>query len=276
MMAKSYIGCSLTHDGMGARFQRILTAMILSYSLEEHGIEYLHLPMAYEGFGLNFKQGDKIRQKGYPTSHSTEYIKNAQKWDDEINYNGTTIHDIDINDFKIVMGDQLSVFSTLVIDIEKNSTKGKIYLFDSLHNLIHQKLINSELFNTYRNKLNDKFDLKKSRTNEIMVHIRRKDIINHSSRYLPDSYYLSLLKSFNKEDVVITTQRDGFNTDVYSDYKIIYDDEISEIGIIKRMVNAKILVLSVSSFSYTAGILNDGIVYVPKQLNKSDKLNNWI
>jgi hypothetical protein len=261
---------------MGARFQRILTAMVLSYALEEYGIEYLHLPMAYEGFGLNFKQGDSIRQQGYPTSHSTEYIKNAQKWDDELNYKGTTIHEINPDEFNVIMGPQREVYQILMNDIRLNQVNCKIYLFDSLHELVRGNVINSELFNLYRDRLNTHFDLKSDPTNEVIVHIRRKDVIDHRDRYLPDSYYLDLIKSHNPNEILITTQRDGFDSDLYSNYKIIYDDEISEIGIIKKMVNAKTLIISVSSFSYVAAVLSNGIIHVPKTFHRQEILKHWL
>jgi hypothetical protein len=275
-MNNCFIGLIPTHDGMGARFQRVLTALALSFEL---GVDYLHTPMTYEGFGITQSMGDKLRDKSYIISNSVEYLNNAKLWDIGVNYNGVLVTDIDISKYEIIRGEQNYVYSKLKEDIRHNTNNGKIYLFDSLHRLLWSKIIDVENINKHKDKIKSKFDLNHDMTNEIIIHIRRKDIIKYSDRMLDDSYYLNLINQlsnkYGSDNILITTQRENFNFELYKNYKILYDDESTEIESIKRMINSKILVISLSSFSVVAAYLSNGNVIVPKKLKKEEKLKNW-
>lgn len=275
-MNNCYIGLIPTHDGMGARFQRVLTALALSFEL---GIDYLHTPMAYEGFGVTQSMGDKLRDKSYLISNSVEYLKNAKLWDIGVNYNGTLVTDIDISKYKVIRGEQNHVYNKLKEDIRHKNNNGKIYLFDSLHRLLWSKIIDVENVNKHKDKIISKFNLNFDMNDEIVVHIRRKDILKYSDRMLDDSYYLNLLDrlsdKYGNEKILITTQRENFNFELYKNYKILYDDESTEIETIKRMINSKILVMSLSSFSIVAAYLNNGLVITPSKIKQEEKLKNW-
>jgi hypothetical protein len=261
---------------MGARFQRILIGMALSFELD---IEYIHVPMAYEGFGITQSMGNSVRTKGYPQSESVEYLRLAHEWDNAVKYSGKKITDIDLLKFNLIKSDQSVMYNQLIMDIKNNNTEGKIYLFDSLHRLLWNKIINKENIVRHQDKLISLFSLNIEPTNEIVVHIRRKDIVKYPFRMLDDDYYLKLLdvvsNKFGNENIIITTQRENFNSNKYSKYTILYDDECSEINTFKRMVNSKLLIIALSSFSISAAYLNKGIIIVPQKLKLEEKLNHW-
>ena len=275
-MDNCYIGLLPSHDGMGARFQRCLTALALSLEL---GVDYLHTPMAYEGFGITQKMGDKLRHKSYATADSVEYLKNAKLWDSGVNYNGILVTDVDISKYVVISGEQNFVYNRLKEDLKTKNNKGKIYFFYSLHELLRYKIIDVENITKHRHKIINKFDLNSNMTNEIVIHIRRKDIIKYNSRMLDDSYYLNLinqlLNKHGSDNILIVTQRENFNHELYKNYKILYDEESTEIETIKRMINAKILVISLSSFSISAAYLSNGYVIIPKKLQNGEKLKIW-
>lgn len=277
MKNNCYIGVLPNHDGLGARFQRTLTAMALSFELD---VEYLHVPMAYEGFGITQEMGNSTRYRGYSFSNNIEYIKNAQLWDNAVNYGGILVTDVVLSNYKIIKGVQNEVYDKLKKDIKNNTTDGNIYLFDSLHRLLWGGIISVENITKHQDKIIEKFDLNDKPTNEVVVHIRRKDIVNHSNRLLSDSYYLDIIKNlideYGKENIVITTQRENFNETPYQDYKILYDDEISDIETLKRMINSNVLVISLSSFSIIAAYLNKRKIIVPRKLKSAEKLNRWV
>jgi len=273
---KTYIACNIAQDGMGARVQRIFNVCAFAYYLNEEyskDIEYLNVPLSYEGFGVNFLAGEKTRSKNYSTWNREGYIKSANEWDKTLNYVGVDVNNIILNDFTIVKGDMTQV----VREIKNNEHKNKIYLISTLHKHLDRKDLSIEIMKKYRSKIFSLFQFKHEMSNEIIIHIRRSDIVKYQNRILNDDYYLNILDTLTKngnENIIITTQRLNFNPKPYNKYKIIYDDEISSNEMFIRMINAKLLVLSISSFSYASALLCNGIVVYPKM--RHIKMNDWI
>lgn len=117
----------------------------------------------------------------------------------------------------------------------------------------------------FQNKKNP-FDV--SYTN-VAVHVRRplaQDIRTEGSD-TPDSYYLNVINTIYKnrkssKPIVFHIYSTGSPEmfDAYKEYPVIFHLTDDTFDTFQGMVFADILVLSASSFSYTAGLLSDGIV----------------
>jgi hypothetical protein len=107
---------------------------------------------------------------------------------------------------------------------------------------------------------------------DIAVHIRRGDIspCNWKEwvawRYLPNSYYLDLIKQYAKPDskVVIYSQSYSFESlDIFKDlgYELRINGEMGDVW--EGIVNANIVIMSKSAFSYLPAMFNRGKVLFP-------------
>jgi hypothetical protein len=107
---------------------------------------------------------------------------------------------------------------------------------------------------------------------DIAVHIRRGDVTpcNWKEwvawRYLPNSYYLDLIKQHAKPDskVVIYSQNYTFESlDIFKDlgYELIIDGEMGDVW--EGIVNANAVIMSKSAFSYLPAMFNRGTVLFP-------------
>jgi hypothetical protein len=107
---------------------------------------------------------------------------------------------------------------------------------------------------------------------EIAVHIRRGDVSpcnwkeGVAWRYLPNSYYLDLIKQHAKPDskVVIYSQSYSFESlDIFKDlgYELIINGSMGDVW--EEIVNANIVIMSKSAFSYLPAMFNRGKVLYP-------------
>jgi hypothetical protein len=62
---------------------------------------------------------------------------------------------------------------------------------------------------------------------------------------------------------------------LFEDFKVVYDDEIDDVQTWLELINSDILVIGKSAFSYSAGILCDGLVIYPSDDMFHTKLNEW-
>ena len=63
-MSRGIITNGLTQDGFGARLQRVLNVMALTYDLNEEfncNLEYVHTPFSYECIGEDLSIGENDR-----------------------------------------------------------------------------------------------------------------------------------------------------------------------------------------------------------------------
>jgi len=115
---------------------------------------------------------------------------------------------------------------------------------------------------------------------DIAIHIRRGDVslINEPYRYTSNETYLKIIK-------FLKIQYPIYNIKIFSEGKIedfkdfnledecfVLNEDIT--NTFHSLVTAKILIMSKSSFSYSAAILNSNKVYYIDFWHK--KLNNWI
>lgn len=286
-MSRGIVTNGLTQDGFGARLQRALNVMALTYDLNgklNANLEYIHTPFSYEGFGEDFSMGERDREIGdnkepYDEVTREGYLRRANLWDNFLGYKGKKIDDLDLNQYQIV-SDFDFYLTVLIDDIKNTSTNNKVYVVKYLQQQLNNGYINFDIIDTYRDKILENFSITPNQeSKEIIIHIRRKDAIHHGyDRYIPDEYYLEILdklKPFaNDYQITIHTQRKNFDYTKYDGWNICYDDEIEDFDLFYKMVNCKVLVVGKSSFSITAAMLNKNIIVYPQQPTKG--LSRWI
>jgi hypothetical protein len=277
-MNNGFITNGTTQDGFGARLHRVINTIAFVYYLREKyniNIEYIHTPFAFEGFGENFSTGEKDRGRTYINEYGDPYnevsrdgyLNRAKLWDNILDYNGTKITDIDIDNLEII--DTLDFDkSKLFNDLSNNETKNKLYFIKYLHHEFANGMLDTDIIDRYYLEIKNKFNfIINNDNNNVMLHIRRKDAIGMMERFIDDEYYLNILKNIDptKYNITIHTQRQGFNANKFSDWSVIYDDEEEDFDLFVKMVSANILVVGKSSFSISAGFLNQNTVIYPEQ-----------
>jgi hypothetical protein len=283
---RGYITNGITQDGFGARIQRALHTMAFTQYLNDVykvDLEYIHTPFSYEGFEEDYSVGERDRELGdnkYPYDEISRegYLKRALLWDSFLNYTGLKITDIDLNTHNCINCDDFGKLK-LINDLRNGNSSNNIYIVKYLQPEFNSFIFNTNIVDYYKDKILKNFNFTFEKTNNIIIHIRRKDAIYHGdARYLNDEYYLSILKDLEpiKEyyNITIRTQRKNFNPEVYKDYTIIYDDEEEDYNLFKDMINAEILVMGKSSFSLAAGMINRNIVVYPQQI--TPPLDRWV
>lgn len=283
----SIITNGLTQDGFGARLQRALNTMAFTLDLNKKlnlNFEYVHTPFSYEGFGEDFSMGERDREIGdnkepYDEISREGYLKRAILWDQFVNYQGKKITDITLNNYNII-SDFDYHYSRLFNDIKNNNLSNNIYVVKYLQQQLNNGYIDFNNIDVYYDEIIKKFPLvDNNHSNEIIVHIRRKDAINFGyDRFLSDEYYLEILNKLshlkNEYKITIHTQRKNFDYTKFDKWDICYDDEIEDFDLFKKMVNCKVLVVGKSSFSITAAMLNKNIIVYPEQPTRG--LNRWL
>jgi hypothetical protein len=273
-----FITNGTTQDGFGARMHRVINTMAFVYYLREKyniNIEYIHTPFSFEGFGEDFSNGEGNRGSTYINKYGDPYdeisregyLKRAELWDNKLSYNGTKISDLNIDNLEII--DTLDFDkSRLYYDISLNDTKNKLYFIKYLHHEFSNSTLDTNIIDKCYLQIKNKFDFINPKiNNDVILHIRRKDAIGMSERFIDDEYYLNILKDIDpiKYNITIHTQRQGFNSTKFSEWSVIYDDEEEDFDLFVKMVSAKILVVGKSSFSIAAGFLNQNTVIYPPQ-----------
>ena len=175
-----------------------------------------------------------------------------------MNYNGLKITDVDTNLVEFLIH-------------PKKFDETEDFVFNEIHK--------------FKDDIKNLFSLrKKDKQNniKISIHIRRGDVIqSFTDRWLPDEYYLNIIKDLEVKyngnfDLTIYTQRNNFNPDSFVKYKIIYDDESLDYEVWSDLINSDILVIGKSAYSYSAGMLCDGVVVYPEEGMFHPKINSWI
>jgi hypothetical protein len=134
---------------------------------------------------------------------------------------------------------------------------------------------------THRDRIVDSFNTATSIPNkntQVAIHIRRKDSIDKSGRYLPDNHYLNIIQNIQqcKQDhnITVYSQEVGFTPELYRDCKIVLDVDENDFDTFKKLIHADHLIVGTSSFSYAAALLNKNTVVYHFQGHVPIK--NWI
>lgn len=283
-----FITNGVTHDGFGSRIQRCICVMSYVYYLQELGfpVEYVHTPFNYIGFDEDYKQGELDRIKNgndYPYNDNgyEGYMNRAKMWDDYLGFRGKTVEHIDLEKIDVVNDkNPISGYYRLAEDVLSNQTGNKLYVIRMLHYEYDNNIINISNVKRFRSKIIKNFSLNvPSYSNKnIAIHIRRKDAIDYSNRYVSDDHYLEILDAIKKYKgdyrVSIFTQRVGFDENKYIGYEIFYDDTENDYETFVKLMSSKHLIAGKSSFSYAAALLNPNLVVY--HFDGHTALKEWI
>lgn len=251
-------------DGFGSQFQLIISAIIFS---EIHKLEYIHTPI------------DRVRHNYDNDPLFLKKLNNAMNIDKKYR---------------------------LITEIKKNEKKLKTRNYRIYKNFVDRYFelcYNSQSLkdikkNYHANKKSKEHYLNKN-IQHITIHIRRYNIQDISSPKNPrlvngkdsriySNELLNIMKKINEKNEKNNIKhhfhiisQGTINDDEFKIYKIFdnltfYLNESCEISF-HRMVISDILVTSVSSYSYTAALLSDGIIYYKKFGDKGHKgAKKWI
>ena len=260
-MSVKYITNEILHHGIGSRILKIINLVSYVDFLKGKGFnyEFVYTPLNYEGFGKNF-QFNEFGSYHYGVVHNLrdEYLNVCDRWENFLQFSGKVITEVNHNDVIFLTHPSLSGETELEVFNHTSKIKSKL----------------KKTFNIPENCKKDFLDIK--------IHIRRGDVdeVRHADRWLDDNYYLNIITTLKEKikdnyRITIYTQRRNFNSELYKDYNIKYDDETLDNEVWLELINSDILVIGKSAFSYSAGILNDNTVIYPTNGMFHPKLNNW-
>jgi hypothetical protein len=253
-----YISNSPIPDGLGSRVCKILNLIGHSiYNNENlpYGVnrcEFIYTPLALD-LGNSFYCNATRLYAPFTDNSAESYKTICTEWDKILGYKGKTIYDVDPSSVEFL--------------IHPPGDANKILTYTGLK----------------RKEIRSLFDLKEVKTNfiKVAVHIRRADVDKktHPDRFTEYSYYINAISHIkrllgNSCELIIYTQRHGFNSELFPGITIKYDDETKDHESWMEMVNSDILVIGKSSYSYSAGLLSTGIVVYHDMFHP--KVYNWI
>lgn len=265
-----YITNKILNHGLGSRVLKLINIIgYVSYlNKQGHNYEFVYTPFSYEGFGEDFyhNQLHMYYHKSI-SNHRLEYIELCKRWDDTLKYNGNIIYNLE----------NFNNLTHLIHPKFDDSFGSSITEEEEFKHFNETRLIRHKIkkdFNLFPPQKKDYID--------IAIHIRRGDVGSHyPDRWIDDNYYLSVIDKLKEKykntnfKITIYTQRKNFNHNLYDEYQISYDDETLDNEIWKKLIFSDVLVLGRSSYSYSAGILCDGLVIYPKDKFFHPKLNDW-
>ena len=230
----------------------------MGYANHLKNTEFVYTPLIYEGDGMNFNINElKAYNPTKVVNERDEYLEVCRRWDSMLGFNGLTTEDVDRGSVTKLThpGDPPQYMSEELKACFNGEGKIKIK-----NNFTLPKPIKTDYI-------------------DVAVHIRRGDVSTAewaADRWLGDEYYLTIINDIksvlgDRCKITIYTQRgryiDHFNQELFSDYNIKYDDETLDNEVWLELVHSDILVMGLSSYSYSASLLSDGIcVYPPKQM----------
>lgn len=255
-----YITCTGKTDGIGAQVQAIFSTMLFA---QEFGMTYVHTPF------------DKVWGSG-----------DAKEWEDFFNLGKSeiAIDDIDTGSLNVVYIDQ-----PLFIRFKPNT----LYVVQHCHSFadsgsnarLYSNIVD-RLVEKYRSSPKEKDQLfNKSEKVNIAIHVRRGDVSEtgiHSERYTNNLHYKSLLNSLIK---MLNELKIGSSIHLYSqgsakdfydleDFNIHYHLDECVFTTFDNIVEADVIIMSKSTFSYTAALLSKAIIIYEPFWHKP--LQKWI
>lgn len=268
---KTYVTNKILDHGLGSRILKLINVIGYVSYLNKNGgdYEFVYTPFSYEGFGEDFHHNQlHMYYHKLISNQRLEYIELCRRWDDMLKYNGKTIYNLEnFNNLILLIHPQLG-----------DTTYGASITEDQEFERFNETRL-------IRNKIKQDFNLnapKKQDYIDIAVHIRRGDVGPYfADRWIDDSYYLEVINKLKEKyngknyKITIYTQRRNFNPYFYNGYEISYDDETLDNEIWKKLIFSDVLVLGRSAYSYSAGILCDGLVIYPRDKFFHPKLNDW-
>jgi hypothetical protein len=255
---------------MGSRVLKLINLIGYTEYLKTNGVnvEFVNTPLQYEGF-QNFGSNELASYS--PTAvvdNRGEYLDICKRWDTMLGVKGKQIIDVD-----------LGMVTSLIHANYNNDPKAGPEIQQIVRD--NKEIIKNRL--TLPKKVDCDYI-------DVAVHIRRGDVTTADwtlDRYLDDDFYLKILQDIkdtlgDRCRITIHTQRGryhmNFNHELYSDYEILYDDESVDSDVWVKLVQADVLVMGISSYSYSAALLSDGLcVYPPGQEKVCGAImNDWV
>ena len=194
---------------------------------------------------------------------------------------------IDIKGIKLskYIKDTKLLINYLILPPALNNTQNLSFLRITKKHIFKKKLSSSFL-----NKLREKFKYKSPNVKKgclhVAVHIRRGDVFGDNIRFLPNSYYVNILKMITRNSprplkIDIISQKNSCESfDIFekefSNITINLDDELKSCW--EKMINADILICSRGAFSFVPALYNKNIVIWNRRLIWQDGIapDNWI
>lgn len=276
-----YITYSISDEGIGAQYQRIISLIALA---KVHNFKYIHKKITV----------------GHNYNNDPDW---DDKWDNFFNIQLLS-YDVEMNEMnEIIEMKKINNHSNNSITNENDiinisTSKNKLFIIGPLHEIIDKdpnkylKIIQDDIRKVYDEKnLNRKLYFFDKNKINIAIHIRVYNnhdgdeeicFINNTDRYeFRDNDFITLIKSLKKiyenSDIHIFSQSSIYTRTIY---KSIIDFEDINLHIdtdpfdtFHHLCNADILVTAKSSFSYLAGIYNKNkVIYVPF---RHSPLDNW-
>ena len=241
-----YVTITGNKDGFGAQLQAKMSA--LAYCAKNKNYIYLHTP--FKMMAHNYNKNPNFRKKLE-------------------NFAGMGLDEYQAHDFPNIMIEQKLFFP----EVHWNSNPSIYY--DEIIDILRKK---------YYHTKKPTIKYYKKNVYNCAIHIRRGNVDkNRINRYTNNNTYINLIKKIQKQYDNITFHifSEGDIKD-FSDIRKYNEDILFHLNIdifttFHSLVTTDILVLSKSSFSYTAGILSNGLVICNNMLLWWHKpLSNWI
>jgi len=247
----------------------------IEYPIIEQLCTYYSLQERTDGFGAQFQTF--IYAILYAESEGNVYVHTNIK-NMEHNYDNRENFIEQVESLMNIKNNYMNVNDVSLLHVKKLNIHDLIHIFDN--NLDHY--LNDEPIKKLKNIFWENKDRNVFKNNKlnIAVHIRRPNVYDNriEGANTSDNYYLNVINHIRntKENILfhIYSQGNIKNFECYKNDDTIFhiDEELSDTYI--GLVAADILVMSASSFSYSAALLSDGgIYYLPFWHSPSKK---WI
>jgi hypothetical protein len=224
-----YNSCNDRGDGFGAQFQEIICSIVISEYKNE---KYIHFP---------------IKKIEHNYDNDPNFLLNIEKLMNLVSYkisenNYSNINYLKMHETYIEFDKNINIYvnSLSMINLKKTFRKNK------------QKYFSDDYIN-------------------VAIHIRRLNIDDNriEGTNTPDSYYINIISIIRKKYINndkklkfhIFSQGEISSFDCYINNDVIFHINSDIFSTFTMMVYADILVMSASSFSYSAALLSDGIIY---------------
>jgi len=240
----TYITCSGRNDGLGAQIHSILSVLLVA---KQYNLTYVHTPF-----------------------HSLDHNRGKEKFFEDIFNIGQ--NEINISELKSVNLTIIYIKHPYQIKNRENT----LYITQSCHQyadkypdqyLNVRDSFKNKFYNYFKNNYKN---YNKSKSFNIALHIRRGDVSKDKNeiRFTNNLYYLYIIKNIIK---ILDSKNIEINIHLYSqgtecdfkefkDFNIVYHLDECLFTTFYNLIESDMLVMSKSSLSYSAALLNENIV----------------
>jgi hypothetical protein len=259
-------------DGLGAQYQRVIGIIGLSVYYD---CKYIHSP---------------IKSIEHIMEPNRDYLNKIEEYL-QIKYNFPLISNNEIIFEKIINADN-QMDEGVLLDYKKMAETKNILLIITIAyaNLLDKTPEIYEYVMSSLKKIKQKIELPeylvKPNHKKIAIHIRRGDVSDckNAERYVPLSYYQDVFDKlsmiYSNSYFFIFTEITPENKEEFLEFEkknenlpLKFMPDIDLLTTLEYLIEADVLVMSKSSFSYVSGLYNDNDVYYMDFWHA--KLNRW-